>query len=207
MNLFVLWFVKITGYVISLFYKPRKVYYASKAAKKRFLKGSKIVVSNHCAVMDVPLIMFLYFFNNFYFWASEIMYQQNKFNLWFLKSLGAIKVDRVSYDFSFINYTRDLVRKNKKIIVFPESRIHVEGDPLVNDFKSSYAYIAFEENVNIIPLYIQPNFKSRKKGYIMVGEEIVTSDYTDLTLIEFNELVKNKVNDLGELLIEKQKNK
>jgi 1-acyl-sn-glycerol-3-phosphate acyltransferase len=207
MNIFLVWFVKITGFIVSLFYKPKKVYYVSKKAKKRYLKGAKIVIANHFSVMDVPFIMFFYFFNNFYFWASEIMFKQKKLNIWFLKRMGAIKVDRNIYDFSFLIPSQKLLKKQKKIIIFPESRIHTIKDPMINEFKPSYAYLALEENVNIIPLYIQPNFKSKHKGYIMVGEEININDYANLSINEFNAMVQDIIIKLGEKLIAKQREK
>ena len=52
--------VKVTGYIPSKIYFRRKIYYVNKEVQNRKIRGAAIIVSNHTAVIDFGLYLFLF---------------------------------------------------------------------------------------------------------------------------------------------------
>ena len=130
MNRFFLWFVKLTGLPLQYFYFRKKIYYEDKSTQRRKIKGGALVVSNHYSVYDYPLIMYTFFGRSLRTLVAEVIYQKGKFMSWFMKRLGAIRVDRDSYDFSFMSAMVKCLKDRQVGLVFPESRIGEENEKL-----------------------------------------------------------------------------
>ena len=101
MNRFVLWFVKITGLPFQYFYYRKKIYYESENSPRK-IKGSALIVSNHTDVFDYPLIMYTFLPRSIRTLVAKETMEKNWFMSGFLKALGGIKVERKSYNFSFM---------------------------------------------------------------------------------------------------------
>lgn len=212
MNSVFLWFVKITGWPIQLFFFKKRVIYENKNTSKFKIKGGALLVSNHTSVYDYPLIMYTFLNRNIHILTAEVIYEKNFWLSLLMKQIGGIKVDRKSYDFSWMSNLIKILKKGKVGLVFPESRIPNEnekGDLL--DFKPSYVYVALESGVPIIPLFTNGIYGKQKKklhenAKIVVGQPIYLSDLyddkkTEKENIEFiNKFVRNKINGLKELV-------
>lgn len=187
MNLFVLWFTKITGLIPQYFYYHKKVYYRNKNNQSRHISGGALIVSNHFSIYDYPLVMFTFLRRNIYVLIAEITMNKNFFMKKFTKHLGGICVDRNSFDFSFMSKIGDKLKKNKIVLIYPEARMKTKEEIDKNEliaFKPSFVYIALENNVPIIPVctngkYGAKNFFSKKRARIMIGEKINLSEMYD----------------------------
>lgn len=187
MNLFVLWFTKITGLIPQYFYYHKKVYYENKTNQSRHISGGALIVSNHFSIYDFPLVMFTFLRRSVYVLIAEVTMNKNFFMKRFTKHLGGICVDRGSFDFSFMSRVGDKLKNNKVVLIYPEARMKTNEEIKKNElitFKPSFVYIALENNVPIIPVctngkYGIKNFFSRKRARIMIGEKIILNEMYD----------------------------
>ena len=208
MNRFILWFTKLTGWPMQQIYFNKKVYYEDKSIQRRKIKGGALVVSNHYSVYDFPLIMFTFFGRSIRPLVAEVIFEKSKFMNRFMTHLGAIRVDRDSYDFSFMS-TMVKCLENKQVgLVFPESRIGEESEKLdgMLEFKPSFVYMALEAHVPIIPVYTNGVYgKDKKKKHdrarIIIGKPIHLDE-----LYDDNKSEKDNINDLCNYVREYIKN-
>jgi 1-acyl-sn-glycerol-3-phosphate acyltransferase len=207
MNHFILWFTKLTAIPVQFFFYRKKLYFENKEKQNTKIKGRALIVSNHISVYDYPLVMFTFFKRNIRVLIGEVMFTKNKLFSWFLKCLGGIKVNRDSYDFSFIEKSVDLLKKDKVVLIYPEARIPTkeEREEGLLEFKTSYIRIALESNSPIIPIYTNGKYGKDKKGdraRLIIGEKINVRDLYDEEKSEkenidyINSFIKNKIVNL-----------
>lgn len=213
MNKVLTWFVKITGLPLQYFYFHKKIYYEDKKHTNRKIEGGALIVSNHTSIYDYPLVMYTFFKRTIHTLVAEVIYEKGSFMSKFITGLGAIKVDRKSYDFGFMYEMIDVLNANKVGLVFPESRLPTEKDEpgQLLEFKPSYVYLALQTGAPIIPVYtngVYGKLKRKKKdrARIIIGKKFYINDLYDSNKsekenIEFiNEYIKNKIKNLGEQL-------
>ena len=212
MNKALTWFVKITGLPVQYFYFRKKIYYEDKKHTSRKIKGGALIVSNHTSVYDFPLIMYTFLKRTVHTLVAEVIYEKGSFMTNLMTGLGAIKVDRNSYDFGFMYEMIEVLNNNKVGLVFPESRIPKEDEiGTLLDFKPSYVYLALHTGVPIIPVYtngVYGKLKKQKKdrARLIIGKKFYINDLYDSNKsekenIEFiNDYIKNKIKSLGEEL-------
>lgn len=212
MNKVFLWFVKITGWPFQYFYYHKKIITYNGDKKLKKIKGSALVISNHTSVYDYPLVMYTFPTRTIRTLVAEVMYNKNYFLTKLINRMGAIKVDRDSYDFSFMSKMKSCLNKGQVGLIFPESRLPLENerDSLL-EFKPSYIYLALETDVPIIPFYtngIYGKEKRRKKdrARVVIGNPIYVHDLYRNDLDEkeninfINEYVKERILDLKDYL-------
>ena len=209
------WFVKITGFPLEFFFYRKKIYYEDKGHTNRIIKGAAIVISNHTDIYDYPLMMYTFLSRNIHVLVAEVTYDKNAFMKWFLKGLGAIRVDRNNHDFAFMSEVNDLLHKNKVVLIYPESRLPLEEERgTLLEFKPSYIYSALESGAPIIPVYTTGVYgkekrKKKDRARLIIGKKIFVNDLYDSNKsekenIEFiNDYIKNKIISLKNLLEEK----
>ena len=212
MNKALTWFVKLTGLPVQYFYFHKKIYYEDKKHTSRKIKGGALIVSNHTSVYDYPLVMYTFFKRTIHTLVAEVTYDKNSFMTHLLNGLGAIRVDRNSYDFRFMQEMIDVLNNNKVGLVYPESRLPLEDEVgTLLDFKPSYVYLALQTGAPIVPVYtngVYGKLKKQKKdrARIIIGKKFYINDLYDSNKsekenIEFiNDYVKNKIKSLGEQL-------
>ena len=213
------WFVKITGFPLEFFFYRKKIYYEDKKHTNRKIKGAAIVISNHTDIYDYPLMMYTFLSRNLHVLVAEITYDKNIFMKWFLKGLGAIRVDRNNHDFAFMSEVSNLLNKKKVVLIYPESRLPLEEERgTLLDFKPSYIYSALETGAPIIPVYTTGVYgkakrKKKDRARLIIGKKIFVNDLYDSNKSEkdnieyINKYIKDKVADLGKLLEEKKNEK
>ncbi|MCH5156583.1 MAG: 1-acyl-sn-glycerol-3-phosphate acyltransferase [Clostridiales bacterium] len=218
MNRFILWFIKLTGWPMEYVYYRKKVYYEDPACQKRRIKGGALIVSNHTSVYDYPLIMYTFMGRCIRPLVAEVIYQKGKFMSRLMKNMGAIRVDRDAYDFSFMS-TMVKCLENKQVgLVFPEARIGKEEEKTdgMLDFKPSFAYMALEAGVPIIPVYTNGVYGKAKKSKrdrarIIIGKKIYLDELYDRTKSEKENIdylcnyVRTYIKHLKNVLEEKTK--
>lgn len=179
MSKFVLWFVKITGWIPNLLYLRRKTYYKNnnKIIKKR--KEPAVIISNHTSLMDFPLYMYTFMGSTIRPLVAEITYNKNWFMRVFLKLIGGIKVDRDNYDFSFMGECINALEKKHSVLIFPEGRLPKKEEKELLSFKPSFVYIALESDTPIIPVYTNGKYGLKGKTRVIIGDKIYVNDLMD----------------------------
>jgi 1-acyl-sn-glycerol-3-phosphate acyltransferase len=204
MSRIVVWFVKITGWLPQLLYFRKKVTYIGKKEKVR---GKTLIISNHKSLMDYALYMFTFPFVTLRTLTAEVIYNKGKLMAWFIKKLGCIRVDRDSYNFSFLDRTIDILNDNGTVLMFPESRLP-DSDKML-EFKSSFVYIALESGAPILPVFTNGSYGKKKRARAVIGEKIYLNELYDKSKSEeenikyLTEYVRNYVLKLGESINEK----
>lgn len=196
MSKFVVWFVKITGFIPQLFLFRKKIYFENKKKQGRKIKGGAVLASNHHSIYDFALLMYVFGFNDMYCLVGEVMFKKTPILSWLLKRLGAIKVDRYNHDVSFMSHALDKLKKGKVVEVFPEGRLPLKHEKDFLPFKPGAVHLALKSGKPIIPVYHDGNYK--KKIKVIIGEPIDLSLLYDDTKSE-----KENINDITQLLKEK----
>ena len=96
---------------------------------------------------------------------------------WLMNSLGSIKVDRFAYDFSFIEESVDLLKKGRRLGIFPEGQLPREGK--MSRFTPSCALIALRSGADIIPVYTDGRYGKESPCHVMIGKPIRLREICD----------------------------
>ena len=197
------WFVKLTALPFYLIAMRPRYYYENKQVQSRRLRGSAIVVPNHRSVYDVAVLMCTFPGRTLRCLVAELMYRKNPFLTLFLRLLGTIRVDRSSYDFSFMQKCKRILARGGAVEIYPEARIPQPGEETPLPFKVSTVSLALESGAPLVPVcHMGAHFGGKLR--VMIGEPI------DARALYRDELSKreniNAINDiLREKIIELQK--
>ncbi len=195
------WFVKITGYIPQLFVFRTKIYYEDKKIQGIRIRKKAIVMSNHHTIYDVAGMIFLFPFRTLRCLVAELMFKKNFLMTFLLKMLGAIKVERNTHDFSFIDKSLKVLDKNGVIEIYPEARVPLKGEELPLPFKPSVAYIALHSGAPIIPVATNGKFFHKERARVIIGKPIDVREWYDDSLDEKQNLA-NITEKLREKIIE-----
>ena len=164
---------KLTAPPVEWIFFRRKTYYEDRKEKNRHVKGGALYVSNHTSFWDYICYFFLVYFHKLRPVVSYLIYHRNPVLRFFLNMCGAIPVGKSEMDLSFIDTCVALLRKGKKIIIFPEA--HFIHDGKIRDFSPSFAKIALEADCPIVPLYTNGDYSFFHRTRVMVGKKIFPS--------------------------------
>ena len=182
-------FVKITGFPAAFFCFRTKVYYEDKSVQSRRIKGPAILISNHTAVYDYAVYLFVFFFRTLRVQMAELLFERKVLGR-FLKTLGGIFVDRNTHDFGFVSKSLDLLKKGWVVGVFPESRIPLPGEERPLPFKTSAAYLALASGVPVIPVYTNGFYFRKERARVVIGMPIDIHSLEDPALSEKENLAR-----------------
>lgn len=211
MNKFVVWFVKITGFIPQLILFRKKIYFENKKKQGRKIKGGAVLVSNHRALYDYPLLMYVFGFNDMYTIVGEVMFKKTPILSWLLIRLGAIKVNRYNHDVSFMGEALSKLKKGKVVEIFPEGRLPLKHETDLLPFKPGAVHLSLKSGKPIIPVYHDGNYS--KKVKVIIGEPIDFSAMYDNTKTEkenitiLTQVLKDKISSLRDKIYEIEKEK
>lgn len=205
------WFVRITGFIPQLLIFRTKIHYEDKKVQDRRIHSKAIVICNHNYLLDFAVLLFVFPTRTLRCAVAEIMYNKNFVMSLLLKLLGCIRVERDSFDFSFIDKMKKILDKGGAVEIYPESRLPEKGESLPLEFKPSYVYLALESGAPIIPVYSNAKLFGKERERVIIGKPIDVMALYDNNLSEkenisnINDYVRNKVIDLGKQLDEQCK--
>lgn len=203
-------FVKFTGWPVQFFCFRKKIHYENKAKQSRKIKGPAIIISNHTSVYDFAVMLYVFHSRYLRYLMAELLFKKKGLG-GFLKRMGGIKVDRDSFNFSFIGQCLDVLDKGGVVGVFPEGRLPKEGESRPIEFKPSAAYLAYLSGVPVIPVYTNGSYFNKKRAHVIIGEQIDVGSIIDDKLSEkenidkINKVFREKVIKLENELEEKTK--
>ena len=198
----------ILAWPVQFIYFKKKIYYEDRKSQGRRLKGGAIIVSNHRSFKDYMMYMYVFYFRKMYCLMSELIYKKGKLLSFLVTTLGGIKVDRFSFDMSFIGKSVELLSKKKKaIVIFPEAKINKEKR--LQRFTTSYIIMALRSNVPIIPVYTLGKYGLFRRSRMAIGKKIYLTDYCNNPnpskeeLEYLNKIVKDKIYELEKMVKER----
>ncbi|MBP0979798.1 MAG: 1-acyl-sn-glycerol-3-phosphate acyltransferase [Oscillospiraceae bacterium] len=148
--------------------KKTAIFVAKKYYKINYYNTEKIpknhgclICCNHISNWD-PVLIYGPIKTKIYFMAKNELFKFRPVG-WILKQLGAFPVKRGKKDMDSINFTIDLINKNKFVVIFPEGTRSKTGEFLKP--KSGATMVAYKTGANILPVriiyYNKNKFRSR----------------------------------------------
>lgn len=202
---FVNLFTKVTAWPVQKVLFRTKILYQDKAVQNRKIKGPAIVVSNHTAIWDYAIWLFVFISRTLRFQMAELLFKKPVLGP-FLRGLGGILVDRNAYDFSFMDRSMQILEKGGVVGVFPESRIPRPEEQRPLPFKPSAAWLALLSGAPVIPVYTNGVYFNKHRAKVVIGTPFYAADYTDASLSEkeniarVNEVLRARIIELEKVL-------
>ena len=196
-------FTKITGFIPQFFCFRTKIHYENKSVQGRRIKGGAIIVSNHTAVFDYAVYLFVFFTSTLRTVMAEVLFEKQPLGT-FLKMMGGIRVDREANEYGFMGKCEKIVRGGGVLCVFPEGRLPKPGEEKPLPFKPGAAYLALVTGAPVIPVYTNGSYFKKKRAEVIIGTpvypgELIRADKTDKeNTALINEALRQKL-----LLLEK----
>ena len=204
-------FTKITGFPVYVIACRSKIFYEDKKVQSRRIRGKAVIISNHKSVWDVGFMMFLFPQRTLRCVIAEVMYAKSKIFSFFLNSIGGIKVDRDTRDFSFVGKCCEVLSKGGVVEIYPEARLPREDEHDLLDFKPSATYIALMSGAPIIPVYTSGGYFTKNRVHAIIGKPINVQALYDNSLSEqeniknITAILRNKVIELKNELDDRTK--
>ena len=180
-------FVRITGWPLLVWFRP-KLIYISKETKKKF-KGGLILMSNHISMKDPLYLLCSILKRRHHFMATKEMFDTKFKKWWFTHVFLCIEINRDNFSLaSFKDIIRHL-EMGDMVTIFPEGHVNFENDQL-NAFKGGIAMMALKTRAPIIPVYIKKKEHWYSRLTIYIGDPIDINDYLEGKSFNVND-VKN----------------
>ena len=196
-------FAKITGWPVQFLCFRTKVYYEDRSAQGRYIRGPAILVSNHTAIYDYAVYMFVFWTRILRCQMAELLFRKPLLGP-LLRWLGGIRVDRTGYDFGFLNKSLEILEQGGVVEVFPEARIPQPGETRPLEFKISAAWLALASGVPVIPVVTNGSYFKPKRARVLIGKPLLAADLAEAGLDE-KETLRLVTDRLRERIIELEK--
>ena len=167
--------------------------------KDKFSDETAIVCCNHYASSDVIIVAEKLFKREINCLAKAELFK-GKFRAWFLRKLGAIKVNRGTPEVSVHKEILGRLKKGKQILIFPEGTRNLAGTHDMAEFRSGAGVYAMKAKVPIIPLMFHHQSKPFRRNYLIVGDKIDLSAYYGKNMHEVKDDIASLLHDRMEKL-------
>ena len=136
-----------------------------------------IICANHINLWD-PILLAIIFDRPIRFMAKKELFD-NKFLGFLLNKFGAFPVDRDNVNIKTIKDSIKLVKDNEVLGIFPEgTRVKKVSE---ENMKTGVAMIASRAGADVIPVFINSNYKFRSKVEVFVRDKIAISSFDDVS--------------------------
>ena len=133
-----------------------------------FFRGAGIIVSNHFSLSD-PIRLAFVVPRPMHFMAKQELFD-SKLKRFFLTQLLAFPVYRKQADMLSLKQAMTVLEKKHIFGIFPEGRRSITGE--LDSFEKGAAFLALRCNAPIIPVYVDPYWKKRRRLRMIVGEPL-----------------------------------
>lgn len=136
-----------------------------------------VICANHINLWD-PILLAIIFDRPIRFMAKKELFD-NKFLGFLLNKFGAFPVDRDNVNIKTIKDAIKLVKDNEVLGIFPEgTRVQTVSE---ENMKTGVAMIASRAGADVIPVFINSNYKFRSKVEVFVRDKIAISSFDDVS--------------------------
>jgi|YNPMSStandDraft_2_1061718.scaffolds.fasta_scaffold00002_4 1-acyl-sn-glycerol-3-phosphate acyltransferase len=163
--------------------------------------GPYIIASNHFSNWDPPIIYYALYPIFPYTMAKKELFKFFPYNF-ILKSFRSFPVDRKNFKLSDIKFVKNIIDKKEILLMFPEGTRTKKKDILKIKIKSGTSYLAYNYNLNIIPIHIFWPFTPTKTFLKRASVEVFIKKPIYIDKIK-NELIGNEkdiIEKLNEIL-------
>lgn len=177
-----------------------RYHYIDKNVQDRNLKKNVIIVSNHSAVYDPPMLCAAFPNDSVHILACETLYKSKALS-WLLDRLGCIKIDRNQLDMDSFHTIEDALSNGRSVGIFPEGAMFEDNE--IHEFKSSFVLSAMVAGVDVLPVYIGGRYRFfRRKLHILIDTPMTVSANppTPEGVSAEAERVKKRMTELKEIL-------
>ncbi len=181
---------------------PIRLSYPTKfIGKENIPKGPCIIASNHTSNLDAVLLAVHTWEKKFYLAKKELF--KNKLFGSFLKSVGAIEIDRQSTDVGAIKNCMRVLKNGKKLVIFPEGTRNHNDDMQLGQVKHGVSMFAIKAKVPIVPMFIAKQPRFWRKNKVVIGQPFLLEEFygkklDNETLTQASDIVAAKMNELRE---------
>ncbi len=166
-------FFRFAQFLVAPFFK---IFYPTKVlGKKNLPKGACIISSNHTSNFDAILFAINTWEKKYYLAKKELF--KNKLVGACAKGIGCVKIDRESADVNAIKNSLKLLKKGKKLVIFPEGTRAKSEDLELGQIKQGVSMFAIKAKVPVVPMYIARKPKAFHKTIIAIGEPFSLEQY------------------------------
>ena len=136
-----------------------------------------IICANHINLWD-PILLAIIFDRPIRFMAKKELFE-NKFLGFLLEKFGAFPVDRDNVNIKTIKDAIKLVKDNEVLGIFPEgTRVKTVSEEKII---TGVAMIASRAGADVIPVFINSDYKFRSKVEVFVRDKIAISSFDDVS--------------------------
>lgn len=188
------------GFLKTLAWVPMSIVYPVKIKnRKKMPKGKAIIVMNHTSNMDIVLFV-LHTLEKKYVLAKKELFT-TKSRSRFLKSIGAIKVDRDNFEPSSMKEILRLLKNGKKIIIFPEGTRNKGDINQMLPIRDGTAILATKTKTPIIPIRVNRRAKAFRRTTFTIGDPFELDEFYGKKLSredldKANNIIVDKINEL-----------
>lgn len=174
---------------------PSKVY-----GVENIPEGGAVLVSNHLSSVDCVYLRRLFKSDGVYILAKKELLEKKFLRKIFL-SFGAIPVDRDKPDMRTLLTTVNVLRRENKLIIFPEGTRNKTGSTELLPFKGGAFLLAVKSKKPIVPVMIYKKARIFEKNVIVIGKPFELTKYYDKKsneddLAEIEKIVACKITEL-----------
>lgn len=160
----------ITSAFIHLFF-PFKV-----IGKENLCKGPCVVVSNHLSNAD-GFIIGMQFKGRITILAKKESFS-SKPVAWFLRTLGAVPIDRDNPDAATIINCIKSLKNGERVLIFPEGTRNKTDEPLL-PLKGGAALLSLKSKVPVQTIFIYGKSKLFRRNFVKIGEPFEFTEFYD----------------------------
>ena len=169
-------FVRLTGWPLLIFFRPKKIY-ISKEARNGF-KGGFIFMANHNSMKDPFYLIACLFRRRHHFVTTNEVCSTKWKRFLFKTCFLCIEINREKFSMSSFKEITSNLEKGNMVSMFPEGHINVEQDEL-NPFKGGVVMMAYKANVAIRPVYLEKRKHWYSRLRLYVGEEFFVKEHLE----------------------------
>lgn len=157
-------------------------------------EGPVIIAPNHQSYFDGALAVCGLSWSgvrDYFFYATE-EHVKSKSRRWMAKRHNVIIMERKNLKSSILQMA-EVLRAGKRIVIFPEgSRTH---DGSLGEFKKTFAILAKELNVPIVPVCIKGAYEAMPRGRVLPTPHHITVEYLPQVNVAADAELKDKSYD------------
>jgi len=166
--------------------------------------GPVLLVSNHQSHLD-PVLVGIACPRQLKYLARQGLFFW-PFSLW-IRSLGAVPIDRSKGSIAGIRTTLDLLKKGEAVVVFPEGSRTPDGK--MHPLLPGFCLLARRSRATIVPVAIDGAFKAMPRGSafawpakisLAFGPSITSQDYDGLDDKQLTQIVTTRITDAANTL-------
>ena len=161
--------------------------------KENIPEGAAVVVCNHYRNIDCAFLKKIFRENSFFLAKEELF--KTKIVGGFIKSFGAIPVNRENPSLSTLYKATKVLKDGAKLVIFPEGTRNKTKERLL-PIKTGSAVFAVKSKCPILPVMMLKKAKVFRKTRLIIGKPIYLEGYYDKKLgekeiAELDEIVTN----------------